>query len=58
MTLLKPYLPGQTATPSYYAHGGSMMALGLIFQKTKDKVKFKYLVNLRVSLWLNQKCTK
>lgn len=31
MTILKPYLPGETPQPNYYVNGGSLMALGLIF---------------------------
>lgn len=36
MELLKPYFPGNTPTPNYYAHGGSLYALGLIHSNTKD----------------------
>jgi hypothetical protein len=36
MDLLKPYFPNQSEKPNFYAHGGAMFALGLIYAKTKN----------------------
>jgi hypothetical protein len=38
MELLKPYFPGNTPSPNYYAHGGSLYALGLIHSNSKSPV--------------------
>lgn len=45
MDLLKPYFPGNTPVPNYYAHGGSLYALGLIHSNTNDKVILEFITN-------------
>lgn len=45
MDLLKPYFPGNTPTPNYYAHGGSLYALGLIHSNTKDAQVLQFITD-------------
>lgn len=45
MSLLKPYLPAASGTPKFHEHGGALMALGFIHQKTKDQEVLSFLTN-------------
>lgn len=45
MEIMTPYLPGSTPTPKYYAHGGSLYALGLIHYNTKNQEILNYLLD-------------
>ncbi len=37
MEILKPYFPGNSPTPSFYTHGGSLFGLGLIHTGDRDQ---------------------
>ena len=54
MELLKPYFPNSSGKPNFYAHGGSMFALGLIHAKTKDPTVINFLIENIVSPSNNQ----
>jgi 26S proteasome regulatory subunit N2 len=37
MEILKPYFPGASPNPSFYTHGGSLYALGLVHTGDRDQ---------------------
>ena len=45
MEVMHPYLPGNLPTPKYYAHGGSLYGLGLIYYNTKNPEILSFLLN-------------
>lgn len=45
MEILTPYLPNSSPNPKYFAHGGSLYALGLIHYNTKNQEVLNYLLN-------------
>ena len=45
MELLKPYFPGNTPTPNFYAHGGSLFSLGIIHWKSKNQDHINFMLN-------------
>lgn len=44
MEILNPYFPGQQATPSWFTHGGSLYALGLIHAGDRDQDIIKFIL--------------
>lgn len=45
MEILKPYFPGNGPTPSFYTHGGSLYALGLIYSGDRDQTVNDFILN-------------
>jgi 26S proteasome regulatory subunit N2 len=45
MEVMRPYLPGNLPTPKFYAHGGSLYGLGLIYYNTKNQETLNFLIN-------------
>ena len=45
MEILKPYFPGAAGTPSFYTHGGSLYALGLIHTGDRDQSVIDFILN-------------
>lgn len=45
MEILNPYFPGALATPSWYTHGGSLYALGLIHAGDRNQDVITFILN-------------
>ncbi len=45
MEILKPYFPGAAGTPSFYTHGGSLYALGLVHTGDRDQSVIDFILS-------------